>query len=93
MAVVWVAGSSFFWAPARFRNIKRPLKPTKTKAQKINIPRDDFLGRSGNAIMLEKYAIYFAATAEFAGLNHEWTRIKGSRDHRSAITGQKEIRF
>jgi len=25
--------------------------------------------------MLEKYAIYFAATAEFSGLNHESTQM------------------
>jgi hypothetical protein len=43
------------------------LSAMKTKAQKINIPREDLCGRWGNWITPKKYAFYLGATAEFAG--------------------------
>jgi hypothetical protein len=41
------------------------LSAMKTKAQKINIPREDLCGRWGNWITPKKYAFYPGATAEF----------------------------
>jgi len=49
----------------------------KTNAQKVSIPRADRCGCFGNWITGKKYAVYVAATAEFAGassISPSWTR-------------------
>jgi hypothetical protein len=50
IGVEFLLGSSFFCAPARFKNISSPQRPTKTTAQKTSIPREDFWRRLGNWI-------------------------------------------